>query len=164
MPLDPAPLRLNGPHAPIATAAGPRAPVNGFGAAAPPTAKARAIRVLLVDDHPVVRQGLAQLLGTYADIEIVGEAGDGEQAVEQARRLKPDVVVMDVSMPKMSGIEATTVIHREQPGIRVIGLSIYEAADQAAAMREAGACAFVTKSGPTTEILEAIRTAASGQG
>jgi CheY-like chemotaxis protein len=118
-----------------------------------------AIRVLLVDDHPVVRQGLAELLSRHSDIEVIGEADDGQKAVAEALRLNPDVVVMDVSMPRMSGIEATLIICRERPSIRVIGLSIYEAADQAADMKDAGACAFVSKSGPTEAILEAIRSA-----
>ena len=91
----------------------------------------------------MVLQGLAELLGHHADIEVIGQAGDGEQAVEEARRLNPDVIVMDVSMPKMSGIEATLIIRKERPEIRIIGLSMYKASEQEAAMLQAGAFAFV---------------------
>jgi PAS domain S-box-containing protein len=119
----------------------------------------RRIRVLLVDDHPVVRQGIGELLAHHADIQIVGEAGDGEQAVDEALRLQPDVIVMDISMPKMSGIEATSIIHKARPEIHIIGLSIYKASEQEQAMREAGAVAFVTKGSPATAIVDAIRAA-----
>jgi PAS domain S-box-containing protein len=153
MPLPEVPPAEQDPLAPSAR--------SGIAGALPWSGRAtdsgQATRVLLVDDHPVVRQGLRDLLARHCDIEVIGEASDGEQAVREALRLLPDVVVMDVSMPKMSGIEAAAVIHRARPEIRIIGHSIYEAADQAAAMAEAGACAFVSKSGPTAALIEAIR-------
>jgi CheY-like chemotaxis protein len=124
---------------------------------APASAVTRRIRVLLVDDHMIVRQGLARLLQSEDDIEVAGEAADGQSAVELARQLLPDVVVMDVSMPVMSGIEATRIITAELPFVKVIGLSIYHEADTAAAMREAGAVAYLNKGGRSQDLLTAIR-------
>lgn len=115
------------------------------------------IRILLVDDHTVVRQGLATLLNLHSDIEIVGEAADGEEAVEKARKLQPDVILMDISMPKMNGIEATRIISSEFPHIRIIGLSMHQKDDQAARMIEAGASGYCTKDGETDMLLSAIR-------
>jgi PAS domain S-box-containing protein len=104
------------------------------------------IRVLLVDDHAILRQGLAGLLSRDAVIEVVGEAGDGEVAVQMARSLRPEVVLMDVSMPRMNGIEATRLIHAEFPDMIVIGLSLYAEPHRADEMRLAGASAYVSKS------------------
>jgi PAS domain S-box-containing protein len=120
----------------------------------------RKIRVLLADDHAVVRQGLTHLLSNEPDIEVVSEAADGEQAVDMARQFVPDVMLMDVNMPKMNGIEATKLIHSELPGIRVIGLSMFEEAERASQMRDAGAVAYVSKSGQSGEVIAAIRAAA----
>ncbi len=119
------------------------------------------IRVLLADDHAVVRQGLTYLLSNEPDIEVISEASDGEQAVDLARQLMPDVVLMDINMPKMNGIEATRIIHSEIPGIQVVALSMFEEAERAAQMREAGAVAYVSKSGQSGEVIAAIRSAAS---
>ncbi len=115
------------------------------------------ISVLLADDHAVMRQGLATLLREEPDIEILGEAGDGQEAVNQARRLHPDVILMDASMPIMDGVEATKVIHAEQPDIHIIGLSMYDQADRAAAMLSAGASAYLTKSGSSESLIAVIR-------
>ena len=115
------------------------------------------MRVLVVDDHAVVRQALARMLGQEPDIEIVGEASNGKIAVELTRQLLPDVVTMDISMPVMDGIKATRTIRAECPQVRVIGLSMYEEEEQALAMREAGAVAYLTKSGPLDALLAAIR-------
>jgi len=117
----------------------------------------RKIRVLLADDHPVMRQGLTRLLQEQPDIKVVGEAGDGQQAVDLARQLKPDVVLMDISLPCINGFDATRQIMTECPGIRVIGLSMHEETDMADAMREAGAVAYMTKGGPTERLIAAIR-------
>lgn len=116
------------------------------------------IRVLLVDDHVVMRQGLAGLLRVTPDLEIVGEASDGEAAVNLARQIRPDVVLMDISMPGMDGIQATRIIHTEMPEVRVIGLSMFEEGEQATAMRQAGAYGFQTKSGPSDALIAAIRS------
>ena len=113
-----------------------------------PGAAARKIRVLLVDDHTIVRQGLAGILRQQDDIEIIAEAADGKQAVEEARRLRPDVIVMDISMPKMNGIEAARAIHAELPDIRIIGLSMHEDADGVDAMLNAGAVAVPDQGRP----------------
>jgi PAS domain S-box-containing protein len=115
------------------------------------------IRIALIDDHIVVRQGLAGLLRAEPDVEIIGEASDGQSAVDLIRELKPDVVLMDISMPGMDGIQATRIIHKEFPEIRVIGLSMFQEGEQQAAMREAGAVNYMTKSGPSEALIEAIR-------
>ncbi|MBE0534022.1 MAG: PAS domain S-box protein [Phycisphaerae bacterium] len=120
-----------------------------------------AMRVLLVDDHKVLRQSMAARLNREPDIKVVGEAGDGQEAIEKAHQLRPDVVLMDFSMPHMDGVEATQRLHAELPDITIIGLSMYEEADRANAMLEAGAATYVTKSAEFDELLEAIRTAAA---
>ena len=118
---------------------------------------ARRIRVLLADDHRVTRQGLAYLLGGQHDLEVVGEATDGREAVAMANRLHPDVVVMDVNMPRLNGIDATREIVAVLPQTRVIGLSMYEPADVSRRFRKAGAAAFLTKGGSCDELIAAIR-------
>ncbi len=118
------------------------------------------IRVLLVDDHKMLREGLGNVLRTEADLILAGEAANGQEAIEQVRRLDPDVVIMDINMPVMNGIEATRIITGEMPSVRVIGLSMAEETDRGAAMREAGAVDFVTKSAPSAKLLAAIRRAA----
>ncbi|MEJ2038933.1 MAG: response regulator, partial [Desulfosarcinaceae bacterium] len=114
-------------------------------------------RVMLVDDHAVVRQGLSSALSRSDDIDIVGEAADGKQAVDMALELAPDVILMDVSMPVMDGIEATRQIHAKLPRTRIIGLSMHDAEDQAQIMADAGAAAFLNKSSSLDIILSAIR-------
>jgi len=131
--------------------------------AAPATTADRArgkIRVLLVDDHAVVRQGLTGILNAEPDIVVIAEAGDGEQAVQQALLHRPDVIIMDVSMPGMNGIDATRKIMAELPDTKIVGLSLYVAADRAEAMREAGAVGYVSKGKPSDGLLAAIRAAA----
>ena len=127
------------------------------GTTGPPENGERKIRVLLVDDHSVVRQALAHLLGNSPDIEVVGEAADGRAASELVRKLRPDVVTMDISMPGMNGIEATRIIHAEFPTVRIIGLSLFTDAERAEEMRRAGAAEYLTKSGPAAALLAAIR-------
>ncbi len=116
----------------------------------------RRLRVLLADDHAVVRSALGSLLEGQPDMVVVGEAGDGVEAVELARALRPDVVLMDVGMPQMDGIEATRRLKAELPGIRVIGLSMY-GGEKEGLMRQAGAEAYVPKGGPPAALLAAIR-------
>jgi DNA-binding NarL/FixJ family response regulator len=105
----------------------------------------------------VMRQGLAGLLRAESDIEIVGEASDGQSAIDLVRELRPDVVLMDISMPGMDGIQATRIIHKELPGVLIIGLSMFQEGEQQAAMRAAGAVAYLTKTGPSEALIEAIR-------
>ncbi|HSB72460.1 MAG TPA: response regulator [Candidatus Methylomirabilis sp.] len=142
---------------PAVTSAPPQPMASPETALAPEPGIARKIRILIVDDHQVVRRALAQLLHAEADLAVVGEAGTGSAAVAQARQLSPDVVLMDVNLPEMNGIEATRAIHAAFPAMRVIGLSMYERGDQQAAMRDAGAVAYVSKSAPAEELLAAIR-------
>lgn len=117
----------------------------------------RRIRVLLADDHEALRSGLIELLAEEPDIEIVGQAADGEEAVTMARRIEPDLVVMDVSMPKLTGIEATRILRNTLPRTRVIGLSMHEKHEVATSMLEAGAAAYLPKDAPTQMLINAIR-------
>jgi len=119
---------------------------------------AKRVRIAVVDDHVMMRQGLAGLLQAEPDMEIVGQASDGESAVNLIRDIRPDVVLMDVSMPGMNGIQATRIVHSELPEIRIIGLSMFQEGEQARAMREAGAVGYVTKSGPSEAVIAAIRS------
>jgi two-component system, NarL family, response regulator LiaR len=122
-----------------------------------------AIRVLIVDDHKVVRQGLRLFLRVDPHIEIVGEAGNGAQAVELARQLAPDVVLMDILMPVMDGIAATAAIRKERPEIEVLGLtSILEDSAVVEIMR-AGAIGYLLKDLDGDDLCRAIRAAAAGQ-
>lgn len=116
-----------------------------------------AYRVLLADDHNVVREGLRAMLDEESDVEVVGEAGDGEEAVALTGQLKPDVVLMDVSMPRMNGIEATGIISNRWPNVRIIGLSMHEREDMAVAILDAGAEAYVCKADGSDQLLTAIR-------
>ncbi len=100
---------------------------------------------------------ISRLLQEEQDLEIAGEASDGVAAIDLAHEILPDVVLMDVSMPGMSGIEATRIIHTELPEIRIIGLSMFEEAERAAALLQAGAVAYLNKSGPSDAVVAAIR-------
>ena len=115
------------------------------------------MRILLVDDHPSVRKSLIRLLRWEADIEVVGEAGDGKQAVEMTRTLRPDIVLMDIAMPALNGIEATRRIHAEQPQVLVIGLSMFEDEKQAKPVLDAGAVAYVSKTESADALLARVR-------
>ncbi len=145
---------------PVTVDAGPATP-----AAEPPSpAPGRKIRVLLADDHAVVRQGLARLLASEPDIEIVGEVADGRSAVQLAGKLRPDVVLMDVSMPGMDGLDATRMIHQNWPEVKVVGLSMFDEKERAEAMQAVGASAYLTKSGPAEELIKTIRSCVSRAG
>jgi PAS domain S-box-containing protein len=140
-----------------------RAAVSVAAAATPASGalhSTRKIRIALVDDHIVMRQGLAGLLQSEPDMEIAGQASDGESAVNLIREIRPDVVLMDISMPGMNGIQVTRIIHSELPDICIIGLSMFREGEQARAMREAGAVGYVTKSGPSSAVIAAIRSCA----
>jgi two-component system response regulator NreC len=117
------------------------------------------ICILIADDHPIVREGLRQLLETQPDIKVVGEAGDGIEALERARELVPDVVLLDIAMPRMSGLEAVRLIREAVPETRIVVLSMYEKEAYAHQVIEAGAHGYVLKGEPSSEMLAAIRAA-----
>ncbi|RPJ56600.1 MAG: response regulator, partial [Acidobacteria bacterium] len=119
--------------------------------------RSQRLRVLLADDHKIVRKGIALLLKGKPGVEVVGEADDGVMAVELARTLNPDVVLMDVSMPRLDGVEATRQILRERPNICVIGVSMHEEEEIAAALRRAGAVGYVSKTSAQDTLLATIR-------
>lgn len=118
----------------------------------------RSIRVLIADDHTVLRDTLRLLLETHGEVEVVGEASDGRQAIDLAEQLKPDVVLMDTAMPGLNGIEATGVIRKRLPKTKVLILSGYGHEDQVRAALRAGASGYVLKSSSSDELLLAIRT------
>lgn len=121
------------------------------------------IRILIVDDHAVVRQGLRMFLALDSELDVVGEAGDGAEALEQARRLRPDVVLMDLVMPKMDGVAATAAIRRELQDVEVVALtSVLEDASVVGAVR-AGAMGYLLKDTQADELCRAIKAAAAGQ-
>lgn len=123
----------------------------------------RTIRVLLVDDHAVVRLGLRTLLSASPDIEVVGEASDGAEAIRRVEQLDPDVVLMDLSMTGMDGTAATRELKRLGTRARVLVLTMHDEADYLVPLLEAGAQGYVLKSSASTELLDAVRIVASGR-
>jgi len=121
------------------------------------------IRILLVEDHVVVRQGTRQLLEHEQDLEVIGEAGDGEEAVRLASQLKPDVVIMDVAMPKLSGIEATKQIKKLLPLTIVLVLTGYDYDEYIFSLLEAGAAGYLLKSVSGDELVGAVRAVYAGE-
>lgn len=120
------------------------------------------LRVVLADDHEVVRAGLKALVDASPGLRVVGEAGDGAEAVARARELAPDVVVMDVSMPGMDGAEAAERIARECPAVRVVALTAHDDRAHLTRLLQAGAAGYVLKRAAAAELVRAIRTVASG--
>jgi len=121
------------------------------------------IRVLLVDDHKMMREGLRALLDGAPDIQVVGQAADGRVALDLVRTLSPDVVVMDIGMPELNGVEATRRIRAEFERVRVIALSTHTDKRYVHHMLEAGACGYVLKIGAHEELLRAVRAASVGK-
>lgn len=121
------------------------------------------IRVLLAEDHDIVREGTRQLLERAGDLSVVGEAGNGEEAVRLAEALRPDVVVMDVRMPRMGGLEATRLLKSRHPEMRVLILSAYENDEYILPLLEAGADGYLLKTAKGAELAQAIRTVHGGQ-
>lgn len=121
------------------------------------------IKILIADDHAVVRMGLSALFRAKGDFDIVGQARDGEEAVSEAVRHKPDIVVMDLMMPKANGIEATEAIRRAAPSSRILVLTSYTTTDGIAQALKAGASGAVLKNAETAELVEAIRRVAAGE-
>ena len=127
----------------------------------------QALRILLVDDHAVVRQVFRELLEERSELRVVGEAADGVEAIAQAHALHPDVILMDVSMPRMDGVEATRRIHEELPSIQILGLSVHLRTEDRPAIERAGAVGFFTKNTDTQQLIDhllAIRGAISRVG
>lgn len=121
------------------------------------------IKVLIADDHRVLREGLMAILKTKENIEVVGEAQDGQEAIEKARALEPDVILMDVSMPRMGGVEATRQVKREFPHIGIIALTMYEEQQYIFDLVRAGATGYLLKDTESSQIVEAIRAIYRGE-
>ncbi len=122
-----------------------------------------AIRIMLIDDHKILRDALKTVLDREHDIVLAGEASDGAEALKLVREKRPDVVVMDVGMPNMGGIETTRALLAEHPGLRVLALSTYSDRRIVLQMLDAGACGYVVKSAGRDELLRAIRAVAQGR-
>ncbi len=121
------------------------------------------ITVLIADDHGVIRDGLGRLIGALDDFELVGVVGDGVEAVERCREGAPDVVLMDLDMPRMDGIEATRHIAREHPGTAVLVLTSFSDRPRIIGALEAGACGYLLKDASSDEVADGIRAAARGE-
>jgi len=121
------------------------------------------IKILLVDDQPLFREGLRTLLSVHADLEVVGEAGNGEEALRLVRSLQPSVVLMDLQMPVLDGVAATRRLHQEQPGCRVIVLTTFDDDEMVFDGLRAGAVGYLLKDAPSEKLAEAIRGAARGE-
>jgi two-component system, NarL family, nitrate/nitrite response regulator NarL len=121
------------------------------------------IRILLVDDHPVVRRGIASCLTRHEHLQIVGEASDGHEAVLLAREFMPDIVLMDIDMPRMSGLAVTELFRKELPKIKVLILSMHSNTEYVLRIIQSGACGYVLKEAPTEELVRAIETVSAGE-
>ena len=121
------------------------------------------IRLLIVDDHPIVRDGLRGVFDGEPGFEVVGEAGDGEQALARAAASRPDVVLMDLRMPTMGGVEAIRRLRADQPDVRVLVLTTYDTESDVLPAIEAGATGYLLKDAPREDLIRAVRAAAAGQ-
>ncbi|HEX6796375.1 MAG TPA: response regulator transcription factor [Ktedonobacterales bacterium] len=128
-----------------------------------PTGECAKVRVLIADDHTILRAGLKMMLNAQPDIEVVGEASDGHQAVSEAQRLLPDVIIMDITMPECNGIEATKQVKRLLPETRVLVLTMHENEEYLFQMLRAGAAGYMLKEAADTELISAIRVVSSGR-
>jgi DNA-binding NarL/FixJ family response regulator len=139
---------------------GPCHSMTGVAASAAKKEKDRT-SILLVDDHPIMRQLISAALDEEAHMVIIGEAADGKEAIDKARQLRPDLILMDFSMPGIDGIEATRIIHSEFPDIRIIGLSLHQEENRTARMLEAGAATYVCKDDLFDSLVAVIRQVSS---
>jgi DNA-binding NarL/FixJ family response regulator len=121
------------------------------------------IRVMICDDHTILREGIRLLLNSQPDIEVVEEAVDGREAVDKARAAKPDVILMDIAMPFLNGLEATKQIRRDNPNARVLVLTMYESDEYVSQMLEAGAAGYVLKKVAGSELVYALRAVYQGE-
>ena len=127
------------------------------------SAKKQIIRVLLADDHPVVRKGLQSCLGRQSHLKVVGEACDGDEALRRIRELKPDVVLLDISMPGTDGLKVTEILRKELPAIKVLILSVHNNQQYIFRVIHAGAHGYVSKEAPPDEVLRAIESVYNGE-
>jgi two-component system nitrate/nitrite response regulator NarL len=125
--------------------------------------KTTPITLLLVDDHPVVRKGVGFCLARRPTLRIIGEAGDGREAIRKARELMPDIVLMDIDMPEMNGLAATEVLRRELPRIKVLILSMHQNTEYVGRIIQSGARGYVLKEAPVEELVKAIETVHAGE-
>jgi len=121
------------------------------------------LKIMLAEDHAILREGLRCLIGSQPDMAIIGEAKDGRAAIELAQTLKPDIIIMDVTMPDVSGIEATRQIKAQNPNIKIVALSAYDKPDFVLGMIKAGASAYLLKENLFDELLKAIQAVVQGQ-
>ena len=121
------------------------------------------IKILVVDDHAIVREGVRMILAKENDLEVVGEAGDGQQALELTERVRPDVVIMDISMPGMGGIEATQTVRARHPEVQVLALTMHEDETYVFQLLRAGAAGYVLKRAAAQDLVQAVRAAAKGE-
>jgi len=127
------------------------------------TTETPSIKVMLVDDHAMVRRGLTSFLRVYADLELVGEAANGKEAVELCRTIQPDVILMDLMMPEMDGVTATQLIRTDWPNVRIIALTSFKEKAQVQQALQAGAISYLLKGVSAQELADAIRAAYNGQ-
>lgn len=125
--------------------------------------RAMAIRIVLADDHRIFREGIVSLLGKFPDMDVVAQADDGREAIQRALELRPSVVIMDVAMPGLNGIDATLRLHQEAPDTAVLALSMHSDRRFVTAMLRAGASGYLLKTCPSEELIAAIRTVARRQ-
>ncbi len=121
------------------------------------------VRVLVAEDHAVVREGIRMILDAQPDVEVIGEARDGEEAVRLAHTLRPDVVIMDISMPKMNGVQATQELKRHHPEMQVLILTMHEEESYVFQLLRLGAAGYVLKRAAATDLVEAVRAASRGE-
>lgn len=121
------------------------------------------IRVLLVDDHAILREGIRYLLSASGEVDVVGEAQDGVEALEMVEQFKPDAVLMDIAMPRMNGIEATTELKKRHPGLPVLILSMYDSEEYVLPILKAGASGYVLKRAAAQELVSALKAVVAGQ-
>jgi two-component system response regulator NreC len=121
------------------------------------------VKILVVDDHAIVREGVRMILAKESDLEVVGEAGDGAQALELTERVHPDVVIMDISMPGMGGVEATQTLRNKYPDVQVLALTMHEDESYVFQLLRAGAAGYVLKRAAAQDLVQAVRAAAKGE-